>query len=175
MNGVGWVILGLVAGAAFILLGRWIYASPYRVLYIRSLFVDPDSSFLRTGAKTIGTFFIVAGSCAAVVAPASRAIPNSAAWLIVPLGAAVLGAWFLRPRVVEAPRAATEPPVAGHGRVLTRKGKLAFAWTLIVCAGLTATIAAPFWTRGSGNKVIPIIAMVAALVMVFALASLFLT
>lgn len=168
MNGISSAIFGLAGGVAFILLGRWIYSNPKQAFYIRSLYTDPDSSFLRVGAKIIGTFFIAGGSCAAVViALGSLMNPNSTAWLILPLGAAVLSGWLLRPRTVEAPRAVAEPAAATRDGLLTPRRKLLIAWAFGGGGIFTAAVAVLLLTGES--RLIPVVVMVSALVMVFAL------
>lgn len=170
MNSIEGSIFGLVAGGGFILLGRWIYVNPGKALYVSSVHSNPNSRFLKLGAKIIGTFIIFLGSCATVTAALGSLVnPNSTAWLIVPIVAGVLGGWFLRPRIVEAPRIVFGPPAAKPGGLLTSRGRHLVVWAFGGGALLTAAFVVLLRT-GEGH-LIPVVVMILTLVMVVALAA----
>lgn len=170
MNGLVGAVFGLAGGAGFILLGRWIYTNPKKAFYIRSIYADPDSRFLKVGAKIFGTFFISFGACAAgIAALGSLMNANSTVWLIIPLGSGVLGGWFLRPRIAETPHTVVEQPAAKPGGFLTRRGKFLIVWALGSGGFLTAAVLIVIWTGES--HLIPAVIIVFALVTVVAMAA----
>lgn len=117
-------LFDMVAGAGFILLGRWRFG---RVKYLLN---DAPGPFVITWRRFSGGLSIFVGSYAIVEAPLSRVAPNL--WtIIVSAASGIAGVWFLRPRV--------EPLPAAVGP-LSRKGKWAFGIALSVAALFVAGI-----------------------------------
>ena len=125
-------IFAVIAGAAFIFLGRWIYTDP-KTLYASSLEANHDAALHRVGTKLVAIVLIFGGAYAAVAAPAELLIPQG--WVVTSLGlvAGVLASLFLRPRVTGAVGTGSEASAAARikqGWLLTGKGKL-FLVTMI--------------------------------------------
>jgi hypothetical protein len=114
------VLFQLLAGSAFVLLGRWIYKNPKKV-YPNWLYSNPDSLFLTGFARVFATMVIFVGSCAVIIALVSHLLPGYML-VIVALAGAIASAWLLRPPV----QAAEAPTVGGSGttQVPTRQGFL---------------------------------------------------
>lgn len=133
-------MLGLIAGVAFVLLGRWIYARP-ETFYANSLQANSEGSLPRLVAKVFAVLLIFLGSYAAVVAPAETFIHGAVAITSLGLVAGTLASLFLRPRAggavgtgpVASPAARTK-----QGPILTRKGKVFLATMIGGCVVMGA-------------------------------------
>lgn len=126
---MGVALFALIGGTAFILLGRWFYRNP-QVLYESSLYSRGSHPIMRLWTRLFAMLLIFVGTFALVAGPSSVVTRHDTVGLAVALGAAVLGAVFLRPSVGAAPRSPTGiagGPAARHNPFLTRKGKVFLA------------------------------------------------
>lgn len=163
------LILGLLWGVGFIVLGRWIYKNP-KTMYVSSLSARSDSPFREFVARLFATLLIFLGSLGAATALASLLLHRALAITLIGAAAGALGAVFLRPGLGTAPLIAartTEPALAGRGPLLTRKGKL-FLVTMI--GGGVAVGAETFVLPAVGKAALtPDVALVTILIMATAL------
>lgn len=129
------VVFRLVAGPAFILLGRWLYRNPAR-FYPAALYTNPRHPLLALPVRFLAALMMVGGSFA-VLTLATEHLREGAAGALLTLALAVVAAWLLRPRAQHAP----PQPAGKEGRgLITPAGKrLAWAWLLLV-AGLAAAL-----------------------------------
>ena len=134
----------MIFGCAFILLGRWAYRNP-RKIYGSSIYRNPDSPFLKRFVRVSAILFIFVGSFAMLTTSGELLIHNATLVVAFTVPAAVVAAWLLRPRVLEAVATTNDPsmPVPGLKLgFLTTKGKwilwisiaLAIACVLVISA-----------------------------------------
>jgi Cytochrome oxidase complex assembly protein 1 len=113
------IVFPLLAGSAFILLGRWMYGNPKKI-YPNWLYNNPDHPFLFGLVRAFATLMMFIGSGAVVSAITSRVLPGALV-LMAMLAGGIAGAWFLRPRLQENGQSSASASI-GSG-FLSNKGK----------------------------------------------------
>jgi hypothetical protein len=95
------ISLTMVAGVCFIWLGRWLYRNPRKLLPGWG-FLNPEHPGVQKLAKAYATFSIFFGlfaSAGVALAFLLRRVPGMP---LLVFAAAVVGAWFLRPKVPQS-------------------------------------------------------------------------
>jgi len=95
------VLLTVLFGILFLLLGRWLYRNPRRMFPAWGLF-NPEHPGVQKLGRVYGVFFIFFGIFASVAVSFSfflRSVPGLAL-LAFPI--AIVGAWFLRPKIPQS-------------------------------------------------------------------------
>lgn len=137
------VLLTISVGVLFLLLGRWLYRSPRRMLPTWGL-LNPEHPGVQKLGRVYGVFFIFFGIFASAAVSFSfllRSVPGLALFAI-PI--AIVGAWLLRPKIPqsESPLDATSQQ-PGKQPLLSKHWKRhiaiagCFAVLLIVVVSLT--------------------------------------
>jgi hypothetical protein len=141
------ILFPLIAGTAFVFLGRWIYKDPRR-FQANWLYTNPQHPFLMGTGRVFAILLIFVGSFAIIAALVSQPL-SGLLRVLVSLACGIAGAWFLRPRisqsvptgVVDSPSTAT--PV--KQRFLSKKGKwaagIAIGVVVLLFVGIFALIA----------------------------------
>jgi len=156
-------VFALVVGSAFILVGRWIYANP-KALQVASLHADPDSRFLRVGAKVFGVLAIFIGSYSTAVAMAGLVIREAVVTVSLGLVLAALSAWVLRPETQSG-----LTPATGQRTPRPTRGKLLIAVVLSLAALFTGAILVLI--RFGEGRLVPLVSTIAALTFAAAIAA----
>jgi hypothetical protein len=91
------ILSGLISGTVFVLLGRWAYKNPKKV-YPNWLYSNPDHPYLIGGVRAFATFAMFVG-CFAIISSVISRLGPEALTVLAAFAGAVLGTWFLRPRV----------------------------------------------------------------------------
>ncbi|MGD0600937.1 MAG: cytochrome c oxidase assembly factor Coa1 family protein [Terriglobales bacterium] len=89
------IMLVLVLGTVFILLGRWLYRNPTRLYPGWGIF-NPENPGVKKVARAYGTFVIFFGTLAI-----SAVLLRGPYVVLLAIPIAIAGAWFLRPRLPE--------------------------------------------------------------------------
>jgi hypothetical protein len=134
----------LVAGVAFLFLGRWMYRNP-TAFRASSLYANPQHPFLIGFRRVLATIFIFGGSLGIVAALVSHRIPGPLAFFVSVVGG-IAGALLLRPRVEElfSPRTRESPSATMmvDRDFLSKRGK----WAL----GISVGVVVLFFVGGIG-------------------------
>ncbi len=128
-----------VVGVAFVLLGRWLYRNPTRLIPSWGFF-NPENPSVKKVAQTYSVFLIFFGTFALTGVIIVRLLP----WAVVILGLpiAILGAWLLRPRLDPAVIEVTRPLAGVPVQAPEKQPLLGKHWRrgLAVAAGLAVLI-----------------------------------
>jgi hypothetical protein len=95
----------VVVGLAFVLLGRWLYRNPTKLMPSWGFF-NPENPSVKKIARAYSVFLIFFGAFALTGIVIVRLLPWA---LILTLPIAAVGAWFLRPRPDEPALDALQP------------------------------------------------------------------
>jgi hypothetical protein len=137
------VSLTILIGVCFLLLGRWLYLKPRKMFPAWGL-LNREHPGVQKLARVYGVFFIFFGIFASVAVSIAFLLRNVPGLPLLALPIAVVGAWFLRPKVPqpETPVDAAsqqpqkQPLLSKHWkRYLAVAG--CFAGVLIVAVSLT--------------------------------------
>lgn len=109
------ILLGI--GAAFVLLGRWLYRNPTKLIPRWGLF-NREHPKVQTVARAYAIFIVFFGSLTVISTVILQLLPHGPT-PILSLGIAIGATWFLRPRFV--PEITEEP----DSRVVLDSGKAA--------------------------------------------------
>jgi len=126
-------------GAGFVLLGRWLYRNPRKLVPAWGI-LNGEHSGVQKLARAYATFFIFFGLLASLGVLVALLLPSTPGTPILAFMAAAAGTWFLRPR---SPQRAPLPMEASVG-TLTEKaekpGLLSKHWkrNLMIALGLMA-------------------------------------
>ena len=102
------ILLPMIFGVSFVLLGRWLYKNPNKLLPGWGL-LNPEHPGVKKISRVYATLLIFVGTFASVAA-ALILIRSARGMSLLALPAAILAAWLLRPKVPQG-----ELPVAAAG------------------------------------------------------------
>jgi hypothetical protein len=91
------ILLPIIFGICFVLLGRWLYKNPGKLFPGWGL-LNPENPRVQKLSKVYATFLIFVGAFASVAA-AFALIRSAPGMSLLALPTAVVAAWFLRPKV----------------------------------------------------------------------------
>lgn len=102
------ILLPMILGLSFVLLGRWLYKNPSKLFPGWGL-LNPEHPGVKKISRVYATLLIFVGTFASVAAALvlARSAPGMS---LLALPAAIVAAWLLRPKVPQS-----ELPVAGPG------------------------------------------------------------
>jgi len=127
------ILLSLLFGAVFVLVGRWLYKNPTKMF--RFGLLNPEHPGVQGLARVYATFFIFGGTFASLGVISAILFQDIPAIPLVALPLAAVGAWFLRPKTTQTDPAITPIQNAEKPKFLTKhwKGYLAFFAGLMCC------------------------------------------
>lgn len=136
---MGPTLIIVVVGAAFVLLGRWLYRNPTRLMPSWGFF-NPENPGVKKVARAYSVFLIFFGTFALTGVITARLLPWATVILGLPI--AILGAWLLRPRLGPAVIEVTQPLVSVPVQASEKQPLLGKYWKrgLAVAAGLAVLI-----------------------------------
>jgi hypothetical protein len=123
---MGATILVVAVGITVVVLGRWLYRNPSRLVPTWGIF-NPENPGVKKVAIAYATFVIFFGIFACAGTLAVRLFPGPLV-TILGLAIAIGGTWLLRPRLSEPPAMAGEPVVPSPGDVAPNQRLLGKHW-----------------------------------------------
>src|SRR6266850_2108643 len=113
------LLIALAFGATFVLIGRWLYRHPKKLVPGWG-FLYPENSRVQRVARAYAMFFIFFGmlACSAIIV--GRLLPGSFV-VILALALAILGTWLLRPRTPQPTSQPSDPAVAGRSEIAEKQ------------------------------------------------------
>ncbi len=127
--------LAILIGGSLVLLGRWVYVNPRRLLPRWGL-LNREHPAVQKVAKLYATFLIFFGLLAATGVSFGLLLRNVPGMPLLVLALAVGGAWLLRPKI------SPEPPVAAPSNQPTEQRLLSRHWKryLAIFAALMVSV-----------------------------------
>jgi hypothetical protein len=142
---MGPTLVIVAVGVAFVLLGRWLYRNPTKLMPSWGFF-NPENPSVQKVAQAYSVFLIFFGTLALSSVIIARLLPWATVILGLPI--AILAAWFLRPRLDPPALDGARPVVADPVQTLEKQpllGKhwkrgLAIAGGFVVVLGIFVTV-----------------------------------
>jgi len=131
------VILTSVLGVTFVLLGRWLYRNPNRLVPSWGIF-NRENPGVKKVARAYATFFIFFGTLAVSVG-----LLRGPFAVVLGIPIAVAGVWFLRPRLPQPAPGVIGPVIDGPGEAAKKQSLLNEHWKryLAIMVGLAILFA----------------------------------